>query len=471
MNKYKNTYCNPIPLPDYPIGRMGLDLEYNWRETADPTVLFEDGIWYLYSSCGMVYWSEDFIKWNHKKMEPYDCGYAPTVVKHKGKYYLCSSLSDLFVADDPLGPFVSVGRFVLPEGEELTRCYDPMLFSDSDERLYLYYTTGRPEILGAELDCNEPVKLLSEPSNMFSYDPSHIWERSGEYNEDGSMCAMEGPWLFKRGGVYYLTYGAPATEYSSYAMGAYKSDSPLGPWTYMESSPFIEKRSGVVRGPGHGCIVEGPNDTLWVFYTTTICYIHPMERRIGLDPLYIDEKGDLVCKHVTETPQWAPGAVADPVNDGDTGLLCVTGRRRPEASSEAPGRSALYATDEDLMSWWEPCDGDAEPTLTIPLTYWGMNCASVRIIWRDVGLSLQNGALPGPIKYKLFARDTQYSEEWVCVVDKSENTENMIIDYCTFDSEIRANEFKLVINGWPEGIKPAVMNISVFGYWTESEKR
>ena len=49
MNKYTNTYCNPIPLPDYPLGRMGLDREYNWRETADPTVLYENGIWYLYS--------------------------------------------------------------------------------------------------------------------------------------------------------------------------------------------------------------------------------------------------------------------------------------------------------------------------------------------------------------------------------------------------------------------------------------
>ena len=42
--------------------------------------------------------------------------------------------------------------------------------------------------------------------------------------------------------------------------------------------------------------------------------------------IYIDENGDLVCKKVTETPQWAPGAVANPVNEGDTGLICVSGR-------------------------------------------------------------------------------------------------------------------------------------------------
>ena len=193
-----------------------------------------------------------------------------------------------------------------------------------------------------------------------------------------------------------------------------------------------------------------------------------MERRIGYDPIYIDENGDLVCKKVTETPQWAPGATADPVNEGDTGLVCVTGRRRATASSEAPGRSALYATDEDLMSWWEPADGDSQPTLTIPLTYWGMNCCAVRIIWRDVGLSLCHGALPGPIKYKLEMRDTDVSEEWTTVLDRSESCEDLIIDYRTFDT-FRANEVKLTVIDWPEGIKPGVMNISVFGYWSPKE--
>jgi len=469
MNNYKNTYCNPTPLPDYPIGRVGKNDEFNWRETADPSVIFENGIWYLYSSCGMVYWTEDFISWNHKIMEPYDCGYAPSVTKHKGKYYLCASLSDLYVSDDPLGPFVSLGEFVLPNGEKLDRCYDPMMFSDDDGRLYLYYTTGMPLIMGVELDSDHPTKLLSDPQLMFKFNPCHVWERIGEYNDDGSMSAMEGPWLFKKNGIYYLTYCAPATEYSSYGLGAYKGKGPLGPWDYMESSPFTQKRDGVVRGPGHGSIVEGPDNTLWVFYTTTVCYAHAMERRIGFDPVYIDEHGDLACKAVTETPQWAPGIVEDPVNEGDTGLICVTGRRRPVASSSSPGRDALYATDEDLMSWWEPADGDEKPTLTIPLAYFGVNCCALRIIWRDVGLSLAHGALPGPIRYTLELRDTYLGNDWTVVVDRSESSEDLIVDYRTFDT-IRANEARLTVIGAPKGIKPGVMNISIFGYWSPQEK-
>ena len=47
------TYCNPIPVPDYPIGRHALDDDNRgrvWRELADPTVLYESGVWYLYPS-------------------------------------------------------------------------------------------------------------------------------------------------------------------------------------------------------------------------------------------------------------------------------------------------------------------------------------------------------------------------------------------------------------------------------------
>ncbi|MDD6094246.1 MAG: family 43 glycosylhydrolase [Clostridia bacterium] len=466
MDKYNNTYCNPIPLPDYPVGRCGIQdgAEYNWRETADPTVLYEDGKWYLYSSCGMVYWTEDFHTWQHMKMEPYDCGYAPTVVKHKGKFYLCGSLSDLFVSDSPTGPFKSMGDFRLPDGSKLLRCYDPMVFSDDDGRLYLYYSTGQPLILGAELSSDNPTQLLGVPEVMFRFNPDHIWERCGEYNEDGCICSMEGPWMYKKNGIYYLIYCAPGTEYSTYGMGAYKGTSPLGPWEYMKTSPFTLKRDGVVRGPGHGSVVEGPGNTLWAFYTTTICYLHPMERRIGFDPIYINDEGDLVCRCVTETPQWAPGVMPNPAFDNDAGLVCVTGRRVPRASSTAPGRDAVYATDEDLMSFWQPADGDEKPTLTIPLCYYGVECAAVRIIWRDVGLSLRHGNLPGPIKYTLELRDSEHDGPWVTVVDRSESEEDFIVDYRTFEP-MHANEVRLTVCGAPEGIKPAVMNISVFGRW------
>ncbi len=464
MNKYEKTYINPTPLPDYPIGRFSLDDDFNWRETADPSVLYEDGKWYLYTSCGMVYYSEDFCTWKHQRMEPYDCGYAPTVVNHKGHYYLCGSLSDLYRSESPLGPFESIGRFTLPDGRELERCYDPMVFSDDDGRLYLYYSTGLPEVLGVELDSEEPTKLLSEPKLLIKYDPSHIWERGGEDNEDGTICSLEGPWMYKKNGVYYLIYCAPGTEYSTYGMGAYKGSGPLDGFSYMKTSPFTYKKSGVVRGPGHGCVAEGPGGTLWAFYTCTMCYMDPMERRIGFDPVYINDEGDLVCPEVTENPRFAPGVVADPIKDGDTGLICVTGRRRCTATSSAPGRDPIYATDEDLMSWWQPADGDENPSLTVRMAPLGVICSAVRLIWRDVGLSVKNGIMPGAFKYKIELRLKEECEEWTTVVDRTDSDEDMLIDYRTFE-EFKANEVRITVTGHPENVMSGLVNISVFGRW------
>ena len=117
------TYCNPIPLPDYPIGRDCLltdtPFRCDYRETADPTVLWEDGRWYLYPSCGMAYWTEDFTTWHHQPMEPYDCGYAPTVVKHRGRFYLTASGHRCTCPTHRWGPFTNADGFSARTGRSM----------------------------------------------------------------------------------------------------------------------------------------------------------------------------------------------------------------------------------------------------------------------------------------------------------------------------------------------------------------
>lgn len=87
------TYCNPLPIPDYPRGKSCRqpDCCHDFRELADPSVLYHEGQWYLYPSCGMAWVSEDFVTWQHRKMNLYDLGYAPTIVAHRGAFYLTAS--------------------------------------------------------------------------------------------------------------------------------------------------------------------------------------------------------------------------------------------------------------------------------------------------------------------------------------------------------------------------------------------
>lgn len=471
MIDISKTYCNPTPLPDYPLGRNCFNENYphraDYRETADPTVIFEGGKWYLYPSCGMVYWTEDFVRWKHKKIEPYDCGYAPTVVKHKGKFYLLACSSQLYVSNSPAEDFNPIGFLHDTKGNEVL-VDDPMLFSDSDERLYLYCGCGRG-IKGCELDADNPTQMLCDLRVMFDYDTkNHPWERMGDWNEDGSCSWVEGAWMYKRGDTYYLTYCAPGTECISYAMGAYKGKSPLGPWEYMKTSPFIQKRSGIVRGPGHGCIVDGPNDTVWAFYTCCMCYGGKFERRIGYDPIGFDENGDIIATEATENPQLAPGVLKNPEKGNGAGIVPLTQRRDPVESSAAPGRDGIYATDDSMITWWQPAPDDAEPTLTVNFEFSdGFDIYSARIIWRDVGLSIKKNYMAGAFQYVVEALDGD--GVWHTVLDKSQNTTDMNIDYLPL-KPMRAFGVRLKILGKPEHIEPGITNFTVFGSWCPKEK-
>ena len=466
---WRRTYCNPIPLPDYPRGRACRDKTANlgkfrhdpprdFRETADPSVILHDGRWYLYPSAGMAYVTEDFIHWRHRKIEPYDAGYAPTVVRFRDRFLLTACRAPVFASAGPLGPFASLGRLAGPDGKSVKDFDDPMLFADDDNRLFAYWGLGGAGVFGAELDPSQPMRLLTEPRLLFSYDPAHVWERFGAWNEDASKSYVEGSWMVKHRGRYFLTYAAPGTEFCTYGMGTYVGDSPLGPFRYQARNPILRQTHGLVQGPGHGCLVAGPNDTLWAFYTCTVCYEHFFERRIGVDPAGLDADGNLFVRGASEVPQWAPGLLARPQDGNDAGLLPVTRSKIARASSSAPGRDALYAIDGSMLTFWQPADGDPAPVLTLDCRGIFL-VAAVRIVWKDVGLDYDAGAKPGPFRYVVEAsRDNQ---TWSAVVDASGNETDLLIDYRTFDPT-PASHVRLRVLGTPPGIRPGVIDVTAF---------
>jgi len=120
------------------------------------------------------------------------------------------------VADKPEGPYTA----------EITpikgvRGIDPNVFIDKDGQAYLYWSAGN--IYGARL--KENMKELDSEVKIL-----------GDLPNKG---LKEGPFLFEREGVYYLTYPhvANKTEQLEYAM----ADNPLGPFkvtgVIMDESP------------------------------------------------------------------------------------------------------------------------------------------------------------------------------------------------------------------------------------------
>ncbi|MHB0938176.1 MAG: family 43 glycosylhydrolase [Armatimonadota bacterium] len=472
MSEFPLTYCNPIPLPNYPRGRACRDKSEGWgwrnngravdfRETADPSVLFHDGKWYLYPSCGMAWVSEDFCSWRHAPMNLDDVGYAPTIMEHKGTFYLTASgHPTLYRADNPLGPWEHAGTITDPDGEPLPNFADPMYFADDDGRVYLYWGCGGAGILGAEMDSDNPARALTPTQLLIAYNPDHVWERYGPFNEDPSISWMEGAWMFKSGVTYYLTYTSPGTQFPTYGMGVYTSASPLGPFTYAPCNPFLIDTEGLVQGPGHGCLVRGPRDTVWVFYTCLVGYHHNFERRIGFDPAGFDADGNLYVKGASEWPQWAPGLLPNPAESNDTGWLPLCVMKGTRASSEAPGRTTLYAVDNNIRTWWQPADGDDAPWLEVRFDA-SYTVHACRLVWAEPGLDYDNGAVPGPFKYRVEIKEKD-EDAWQVVVDKTGNQTDLLIDYTAFPAR-EACSARLVITGWPRGIRPGVVDFQLFG--------
>ena len=124
------TYCNPLSIADLPEGRW-LDAEQtradvrsitDYRSVSDPSVVYHDGKWILYPSYGIAYVSEDFVHWKHVDIGIPHLRYSPAVVQFRRKWYLNGhTCSELYVADDPLGPFTVCGHMTDCHGNVRSR--------------------------------------------------------------------------------------------------------------------------------------------------------------------------------------------------------------------------------------------------------------------------------------------------------------------------------------------------------------
>jgi GH43 family beta-xylosidase len=433
-----------------------------FRELADPTAVWHEGKWYLYPSVDMAWVSADNGgTWQHHPLNIRDVGYAPTVVKHRGKFLLLASDSALYSSESPLGPFVSLGRIQMTRVAGMAGFTDPMLFSDDDGRLFFYWgCTKAGGIWGVELDSASPTNAITKPAELIKFNPvAHPWEALGEWNQDTTSSWMEGSWMLKRNGKYHLTYSAAGTQNRTYAMGCYTAQSPLGPFAPQQRNPIFRTTEGLVTGTAHGCIVAGPEDRLWTFCTVRAGVVHGFERRLGMDRVEVDANGDLFVPPATSLPQWLPGKIPAGQTSADTGWLPVNGGQPTFGSTSAPNLPGRLAVDNELRTWWQPAADDPQPVLTSQFSA-PATIQAVRVIWRDVGLDANRGVNPGPFRYRVELETAK--GQWTTILDRSASGEDFMIDYREVAPTVGLRA-RLVILGWPKGIRPGVAEFTVFG--------
>ena len=189
--------------------------------------------YHVFSSDNLTDWTDHGMIVTQNKVawvrpESYSM-WAPDCVSRNGKYYFYfpSMPKDtvqngrgfnigVAVADQPAGPFTPQ-----PEPIKGVKGIDPNVFIDDDGQAYLYWSQG--DIFGAKLKA-DLLELDSPVSTL------------GELPAKG---LKEGPFVFKRKGIYYMTY--PHVENKIERLEYATGTSPLGPFRFagviMDESP------------------------------------------------------------------------------------------------------------------------------------------------------------------------------------------------------------------------------------------
>lgn len=177
--------------------------------------------YHVFSSSNLTDWKDHGVIVSQDEVEWVDSDsysmWAPDCVEKDGKYYFYfpSRPKDtvnikgftvgVAVADQPDGPFVAEEKPI--EGVE---GIDPNVFIDKDGKAYLYWSAQKFYVARLK---NNMRELAEEPMEILNLPKEGL---------------KEGPFVFQRNGIYYLTYPhvANKTERLEYAVGK----SPTGPF-------------------------------------------------------------------------------------------------------------------------------------------------------------------------------------------------------------------------------------------------
>ncbi|MBQ2089051.1 MAG: family 43 glycosylhydrolase [Lachnospiraceae bacterium] len=513
-----NYVCNPLNIDyryQFNVDQRNGGILQICREAADPSMIMFKGKYYIFASMNLKVWvSEDMVKWDSyflpDNLPLYD--YAPDVRVIGDYVYFSASkkgeICDFYRTKDVInGPYEKIpGTFEF---------WDPNIFADDDGRIYFYWgCDSMKPIYGVELD-PETLHQIGEPKELIFGDPHKKgFERVGENNStlpasdeeveaafrhflssqgadpenppaqlkayESAIKGMfanrpfiEGAWMTKHNGKYYLQYACPGTQYNTYADGYYESDSPLGPFTLGANAPYSFSPGGYMPGAGHGSTMEDKHGNLWHTATMRISKNHDFERRVGIWPAGFDADGELVCNQRYATwPMEITGGKQDIWANPKWYLLNYG--KEATASSVAGENVATNVCDENCQTWWKADTKEAGQWVMVDLGE-AMDVRAVQINFGDDKLDLTEA--PGEIRPGTQARfidDTVYKTRWTLeastdgenftvVEDKSQVDTDLPHDLVVREDGISARYIKLTVQEVPYNQPATISGIRVFG--------
>lgn len=464
-------YCNPMNLPyKYQLSvRDGVDTAF--REAADPSLIYFHGKYWLFPSMtGGFFTSDDLCNWEYHPFTPeipiHD--YAPDVCVIDGEIWFSASRGGMngafYHSSDPIHvPFETI-----PATFEF---WDPHLFQDEDGRLYFFWGCSNTSPLwGVELERGTMNPLCAPVALICGKPERHGFERFGENNcSNGTAPYIEGAWMTKHKGKYYLQYASPGTEYNVYCDGVYTADAPLGPYRPAANNPYSFQPGGFVTGSGHGSTLKDQIGQYWHTDTLRISHTHPYERRLGLWKAGFDEDGDLYCDQ--RFGDWPRSLNAAIWSDPEWMLLSYG--KEVHASS---GKDPQWAVDENIRSWWSADESDLHPQLTIDLA---KNCCvhAVQVNFADDALRVkpkpdaqwsQFLGVPRviedrPLHTRWLLETSLEGKKWTILADKQTCDTDLPHDFVVSETGMMARYIRLTVTELPYHQTPRISGLRVFG--------
>lgn len=484
--------CNPLNLEYRYQLKQAFDNQTVFREAADPSILlFKDKYLLFASMSGGFWYSDDLVNWVFREtpeLPIYD--YAPDVRRIGGRVIFSASRRgtpcSFYANEDPL---------TMPFQEVATAFdfWDPALFQDDDGRVYFYWGCSNNEpIWGLEVDAQTFVPLGEKQALIAENEAMHGWERTGENNvrEEpktemdkrireylGYKPFIEGAYMNKHQGRYYLQYAAPGTQYNVYADGVYVGDHPLGPFVYQPHNPFSAKPGGFLTGAGHGSTFQDKHGNWWHASTMRISVNENFERRIGLFPCAFDADGLLyAAQHFSDYPFTVPEAPIHNILRIEPELQLLSYAKVATASSSQPEHGPELGTDENACTWWAAEKSGDDQWYCLDLGKLA-TVSAVQVNFADHELLFPNPAPAGmheePFSKRLIMVDPQtteyllsYSENgetWHTLKDTRGQHMDLAHDFIVLDKPISMRYLKLSHMLMPFDGVPAVSGLRVFG--------
>ena len=474
----QRTYCNPMDI-GYRYNFEQLNERISYRSGADPVLINHKvgdrpGEYYLFVTISGGWWhSKDLINWNYVTPDkwPMEDMCAPAALSVRDTLYLFQSTFEqrpIFFSTEPeKGKLQFLNRW-LPRCPGADGPWDPAIFHDPDtDKWYMYWGSSNVfPLYGVELDKSNSLTYKGKAKELlYLNEKQHGWERFGPNHSDPIKPFMEGAWMTKHNGKYYLQYGAPGTEYNVYANGTYVADNPLGPFSYAPYNPVSYKPGGFVQGAGHGNTFQDNYGNYWNTGTPWIAVNWNFERRIAMFPAGFDKDGQLFSNtRFGDLPQRLPTEKWTNKDALFAGWMLLSYRKPCVASSVRGDFAANRVTDENPRTFWVAEQNKKGESLTIDLEK-EQDVRAVQVNYTDYKSNVFNSDSSVYVQFKLYA--SLDGQNWQIIADLTNEKRDRPCAYLELPKAVRARYLKYE-HHYQKAPNLAISDIRVFGNGLEN---